>query len=502
MRSPREVGSSLVWNYTGRILDSAGMYIVGIIIARTLNVREYGLYALVLGGMQMVLAMSSMGMEASLNKFVPELTSESRVPAIRYLVRHVTMVRLLLALISAAVVSLFLNLASHLGGAVSTLLAFSVFAIMRSVIPLLAMSMVAQLLPRIPSTISIVARIVDIIVVGLLAAHGGTFELFVIALACTSFLHVIALLVFVRPSLTGAAEAIAVRPILAFGAIFWINVGVDFVLGRYGDVVLLGILGPDKNQTGLYEIGAGLVQAAGIILTSGMGGINFALFAELARREGTAGGRMRDFYHAVVRISSALTLPLMVFLLVDGGTVIRGLYTDRFLGALFVVHAFAAVRIVARLFGGGENTEALLAVGKVGLVSTIGVLSAGVNLAGDLLLIPAYGAAGAVIATSTAYVLATCCTFFFVRKNVGVQLQPGPYFRLLAGSAVGALALFAVPEVEGHFALAAHAILYTTVTLGAWTVFKPFHTTDIAFIERMNHSLGSMLRVFSSGVDR
>ncbi len=500
MKSPREVATSLVWNYAGRILDSAGMYVVGIVIARSLDVREYGLYALFLSGMQMVLALSSVGMEVSLNRFLPGLVVENRSPAIRYLVRNAAVGRVLLACIAAGVVAAVLNVAGHQGSAALALIAFSLFAVMRSVIPLLAMSMVAQLRTRTPATISIFVRITDIVVIGSLAAAGGTFAQYVIVLACTSALHVVALLLFLRPSIAGPVEAIPIRPILTFGAIFWINVIVDFVLGRYGDVVLLGILGPDKNQTGLYEVGAGLVQAAGIVLTTGMGGINLALFSEIARQPGGDGSRMKEFYRAVVRISSALTLPLMVFLLADGETVIRGLYTDRFMGALFVVRAFAGVRILGRLFGGGENTEALLALGKVGLVSTIGAVAAGVNLIGDILLIPVYGAEGAVFATSTAYVLVTCCTYFFVRRHVGARLQPAPYLRLLAGSAVGALALLAVPALESHVALATHMVLFVGVTLGSWALLKPFRPSDIEIIGQVNRSLGSLLRSLSPRV--
>ena len=497
MKSPREIASSLGWNYAGRIADAGGTYVVGILVAHALSIREYGLYALVVSGMQMVIAFSSMGAEVALNRFIPGLLAEKSSPAIRFLVRNLALARVVLAVVAAAGVSFLLNAAAKFGSPTSTLVAFAVFSILRSVIPLLGISMVAQLQTRIPSSITIATRIADIVVVGILAALGATFDMFIIALTCTSVLQTVALLVFLRPSLAGPIQHVALRPILAFGGIFWINVLVDFILGRYGDVVLLGLLGPDKDQIGLYEAGAGLVQAAGLLLTTGMGGVNLALFSELARQEGNNNDRMRRFYHALVRITSALTLPLMVFLIVDAGSVLKVLYTDRFVGAWFVVRAFAGVRIVARLFGGGENTEALLAQGKVGLVSSVGVIAALLNLVGDILLIPTIGAAGAVLATSVAYLAVTCSTFYFVRKNLGVQLQPEPYLRLLGGGVIGGAILSLLPDAGDFLMLGIHVIVFSGVTIGTWALLKPLKEFDVETAAEVHPRLGSALRAFA-----
>ena len=279
MKSPREVAVSLSWNYGGRIADAAGFYIVGIILAQRLGVQEYGRYALVLSGMQMVVAISACGLEVALNKFIPGLAAGERGLAIRFLVRRVLVLRCVLAIITSVAVYFVLGLFTSLDDRVVGLLPFSLFALGRSVVPLLAMSMVAQLRTKVPSIIMTVVRALDVALVAFLSWNNCAFISFIVALACTSILHAAALSIFVRPSLVGPGEVISIRPILSFGGIFAINILVDFVLSRYGDVVLLGLFGNDKNQVGLYEVGAGLVYAAGLVLTTGMAGGNLALFS-------------------------------------------------------------------------------------------------------------------------------------------------------------------------------------------------------------------------------
>jgi len=80
------------------------------------------------------------------------------------------------------------------------------------------------------------------------------------------------------------------------------------------------------------------------------------------------------------------------------------------------VQVLAGFRIAARLFGGGENAEFLLTLGKVVAVVSFGIGSAVVNIAGDVLLIPHYGAMGAVAATGAANLLVTIGTYVKVRQ--------------------------------------------------------------------------------------
>lgn len=502
MKSPRQVAASLLWNYVGKIADSGGMYIVGIIVAHALGVRNYASYALALSGMHLVVALSSAGIEVALNRFLPALAADGKGSTIRFLVKRVLLIRVILALIVSCALYVLLDLSGVFATVFPGAAAFLLFAIMRSVVPLLAMSMVAQLHTKIPSVISSSIRLADVVVVSVIASAGGTVQDFMIGLACTSVIHAVVLLMFLRPPIGGPTTVTPLLPILSFGGIYSINVMVNFVLGRFGDVVLLGKLCPDQNQTGLYEVGAGLVQAASLLMITGMGGVNLALFSEMATRHGIDRRRIQDFYHGLVRIISALTIPLMAFLVVDADLVVQALYSSRFAGAADIVRAFAAVRIAARLFGGGENTDSLLAFGKAALVSTLGVSAAIINIAGDVLLIPHFGAFGPVIATSTAELAATCGTFFAAKAIVGVRLQPSIYVRLLAGCLPGALLLAMISHGMGVPSLVQNILIFGVLTMCMWVLLKPFRRSDMEILSRVYQPLASFLLPFVRREDR
>ncbi|MGA9117797.1 MAG: polysaccharide biosynthesis C-terminal domain-containing protein [Bacteroidota bacterium] len=497
MISPRDTAVSVLWNYAGKFADAAGFYIVGIIVAHSVGVREYSLYALALSGMRMVVALSAMGLEVALNKFIPGLARGGKTGAIRFLVQRVVVMRILLATVLSLGVLVLMDRTVTFAGMPFGLLGFSIFAIGRSVVPLLGMSMVAQLRTKIPSVIMTIVRIAEIALIGWLSYAGSSVQIYILALAGSSLAHAVALAVWLRPSLFGPADSLPLKPVLAFGGVFSINVVVDFVLSRYGDVMLMGVLVLDKAQVSLYEIGAGLVYAAGLVLTTGMAGVNLALFSEIADSGNDPFPRMRELYHAVVRVVSALTIPVLVFLLVDAASVIHVIYSDQFSGAAVIVQSLAAVRIAARLFGGGENTDALLALGKVGTVSGIGIASAVVNLVGDVLLLPVYGAIGAVVATSTAYLLVTLGTFLAVRKHLRVRLQTGPFVRFLAGPLVGAVAVLLMPQRSTLSALSIHLTLFVLSTVAVWMITKPLMPSDIILAQRTHRSVAMVLQVFS-----
>lgn len=477
--------AAVSWNFAGRIADAAGLYMVNLLSARILGVAEYGGFALLLGGLQLATALGSFGLDATLNRYIPLYAGSGQESSLRFLIRRVLLVRILLLLAAPLAVFFAAGLPGVFRAHTSGLAVFVALSFGRSLAPLLTMGMVGQLKTRIPAVITVCVRCAEIALVCALGKAGTSVFDLSLLLGATSLSHVLLLAVFFTPRLVGAESAIPMKPILAFAGVFAVNVVVDFVLGRYGDVVLLANLATRTEQTGLYEVGASMVYAAGLVMTTGFSGVFLALFSgQLAAPYGGL-KRLRSMYHSIVRLISFLTIPVFVFLAVAAPAIISLLFGREYLEAAFVVRSLVAYRVAARLFGGGENTDALLAMGCVGTVTMLGVLAGTINLVGDLVLIPSHGMAGAVIAAGSAQVIITGGTFLALKNRCTVVLQHGFYLRLLAACAGGGAVVLLLPADPGPILLCAECLLYPGIVCTIAALLKPFSPNDVSMISKI-----------------
>src|SRR6266581_487259 len=114
MSDPQATFKSAFWNHTGKILEYLMMYLTSVLIARGLGVHENGTFVGLFSFSQLLLVLASFGLEVSLNKHIPQLSGELRDQNIRYIVRRVLGVRIMVILVLAAVLYGGLNLFSTL----------------------------------------------------------------------------------------------------------------------------------------------------------------------------------------------------------------------------------------------------------------------------------------------------------------------------------------------------------------------------------------------------
>jgi len=501
MTRTKTMALSLGWNFIGKIGDAAGLFAVNIVVARSLGVHEYGVYAFLMSTAQLVLTLGSAGLDTALTRHIPLLDPGSRHSAIRYLLRRLLILRTAIVLMVFVATSIALGLPSAIPASPFLgCLFLGGFVLFRSVAQMLGWAMIAQLETRVPTIIVVVVRAVEILGVLVLASLDLQILLVLGYLTATGLLQVCLLARLCKPSLRGAETRVPLRPVVTFGGIYFVNVLVDYFLGRYGDVLFLTKLLPESASAGLYDAGAGIVQAAALAATAGFGGVTFALFSGFSPQGGGSIERMRDFYLVLVRVLSTVTIPIFVLLLIDPAPLVQLLFSERFVQAAPVVQVLAGFRIAARLFGGGENAEFLLTLGKVVAVVSFGIGSAVVNIAGDVLLIPHYGAMGAVAATGAANLLVTIGTYVKVRQISGARFQMSSFLRLLTGSGIAAYLVFTAHSGLAHFPPLAHLALYFILLAIVFLAVKPLLAIDLELLERIRPGISRLLRLYVRAV--
>lgn len=117
---------------------------------------------------------------------------------------------------------------------------------------------------------------------------------------------------------------------------------------------------------------------------------------------------------------------------------------------------------VAFMFANIQSADALVALGDAGAVTRIALVNLGLNVILNLLLIPAYGALGAVFATVATEGLNAAMQAAYLRWRFGLRFSRAALLAALLLGSVGAFSLAALSPLVG-----ALAFFGTLIVLGA-----------------------------------
>jgi O-antigen/teichoic acid export membrane protein len=495
MTDPQATFRSAVWNHAGKILEYILMYFTSVLVARGLGVQENGTFVGLFSVSQLLLVLTSFGLEVSLNKHIPQLTGELRRGYIRYLLQRVLAVRALVIIgvagVLYGVMHFFAKLFPPLFSEFIWLLV--AYTGVRSIVSLFAIVLTAELQTRATSLINVLTRALEVALIGLMAAgEMTTMNAFVVFLF-TSTLQMAAYLVAARTRLFGKTVRLAVLPIVMFGGIYWTNTVVEYFLGRQGDVLFLTMLLPDSTQASLYDVAFAISQLASLSLTIGLGGITLATYARLALRETEL---LERFYDFMIRVKSLLSIPLYAFILFNAESVLFVLYSSRYLAAARIIQGIAAFRIVSRLFGGPENAEYLLSKSQVSRLVAIGLVAAVVNVGLDVLLIPGLAAVGAVVASGFGNLVANALGAWAVYSNSSVRMQWKFWLKVSMGTCVASLVCAMLIPPQSLALIAGQASVYILLTIALFIFVKPLTPGDREWLLRIDSRLALPLRYF------
>ncbi len=497
MTSLKPAAKGILWNSIGKLVEYVVLYAISILVARGLGLYANGTYATLMSLTQILLVLASMGLETSLNRFIPQFEPGSEGAGVRFLLTRAILVRLAGFVVAGAALTLVAHAFPERlpQGARDYLWILLVYAGVRSVVPLVSIALTARFRTDIVAGVGVGTRLVELVGVLILSRTGLEIGSLLGLFAATGTGQLVLYAVVARRAVPGPSLPQPVRPFLMFGLVFWVNALVDYFLGRHGDVILLTALTGDPAQASVYDVAFSVVQLASLALTLGFGGVTFATFAALAMGNPK---EMERFYAFLVRLISSLTIPLYAFLVFNSAPVVHVLYSPAFEGAVALVQGIAWFRIASRLFGGGENTEYLLARGFPGRVSTVGIVVAGVNIVLDVLLIPGLGAAGAVLGSGIANLLANAAGWILVRRRAAVHIQFVAWTKVTGIAVLFSwfISIMVPPTDPGS--LAASGGLFIGGMIVGLMVVRPFTVHDVAMLGSVSRTLARALRMFAS----
>jgi len=202
------------------------------------------------------------------------------------------------------------------------------------------------------------------------------------------------------------------RGLLGFGARTHLGSVLKFFQYRF-DVLVVGAL-LDKRRVGLYVVALSLSELPWRIPDA----VGVVLFPRIARSSEKSD--RQDLTPLICRHTFLLTLICSTALFVTAPWIIRLLFGARFEEAYLPARLLLPGGLALCLWK--VLAQHLIASGRPNAYSLSAFCSLVTMLAGCALLIPPFGLAGAALASSTAYLVATASLFTVYRRSTGNSL--------------------------------------------------------------------------------
>lgn len=488
---------AFAWNHIGRIVDYGLMYVFSLLVARNLGPSLNGVYVLFLSIVQMLLVLSSLGLETSLTATLPRIFKKAPLGVVGKTLRELLVVRLSMGVSVGLVLYFGHSIVIQIFNVpplFAELLLFVVFYFLfRGVASILVSFHIAQFETKRVSVIAVPIRVIEILgAIILLGSGHGLTELWYLITA-TALLQVLWLCVSVRKFLFATAEASVRRTLLASGIKFWLNSLLEFILGRQADVMLLSYFFISSALIGQYDVALGFAQLINFGMATGLYGLSAASFSSLSgERE-----RLSQHFNFLAASVIIAIVPMFVFTAWYALEVISLLYSHQYVGSTAIFQIITVFTVLTRLLGGGISADYLQSAGKTTVLLTAGVVGGVVHLTLAFLLIPLYGTFGAVFATGVAALVITGIHGFYTAReiNVALPIKVGSWTVLISLVSVVITNKF-ISEIFGANLLI-DAIVYCVLYVLGFAIVRPLSPEYVKHLQSLHRGVAGQMKPFS-----
>jgi O-antigen/teichoic acid export membrane protein len=492
---------SYTWFLIAKFFGFGSALLGSILVVRYLGAGNYGAFAIVLTQIKLVQFAIALGHEITINTYLPEFLSgkSGRCNAAR-LLRDILFRRIILFIATALImffgapfVSRFFEVADftrfiRLGIVIIGLEYFtavfrSIFSASVSLRGVMKLGMCTQGLNLL---LIILFLRWDFGIEGLLWAT--------IIPSAVSFivLGYISAEYFRLPQGESGTEPADLKSVRSYSRTVWLQNVFTYLLGKQTDIYLMGLFKIPLSSVGHYNLAYELREKSGFFM-SGTGSFTLSSLSESYAVSGLKG--LREGWINLFKICSLSVLPPLLFVLANAREIITILYTREMLESAGMFYLFFLVYIISLLLGSGFSHQCLLVLKRQREILKIQVGCGLVNLALDLVLIPLFGAYGAVAATSFSWLLSSILIAFLFWRRVGFYYPLRFTIRLLP-----VLAIAVVPTLwinaERVSGLLLEGALFFCIALVFLKIVKLFSDKEKAKLSEINPLVGKVINYF------
>ncbi len=481
-------------------------FLLTVFITRSVSPTQYGVYAVVLTAYNTILYSIALGLEDATTTFIPRILAEHGEAGAAKLTRYLFGIRLLVLVLATGLIlfglpglavliaSLPIPGATQVAKSLTNpiLLSYStplaVYVLGTGITNLLSALCTARM------RVQIVLIVGGLLQLGLLSV--GFFLLqrgwgvygIVWMQAVGSLISAVAFAVWQAPFFlkTGTDYRPPLKAVVHVGLSAWVTNIASGALLKQISITLLGIFAVSLTDIGYFNLSFQLADAANTLLISGFIGVGSSALA--VAFVGNHYERLANTWQVLIKVETLLAAPGLIFCLFNASNIVNALYGSKFdpVGPLLAIFVF--FNLLVRVLGTTIHQASLYVIGKprsVVISQWVGILC--VILFGSV-LIPLWGAAGALIADGIAKVVTGVLLLFFLLRYL-----PSHYPKELLSFTLRfllALVIAALPFILWHpnnrILLGVSGGIFLLLCIGLLFWIKPLTASDMELLRQVN----------------
>ncbi|HEY3994237.1 MAG TPA: polysaccharide biosynthesis C-terminal domain-containing protein [Ktedonobacteraceae bacterium] len=489
------------------------LFLLTILLTRSTQVTEYTVYVDAAAAFNTIAYIVAFGMEDATTTFVPRLAAEHGQAAAASLVRRLLLIRLAILGLTLGILFFSLpalatffaliptsltagiaaslrdpNLQKHIAPVAFWVLANGVFSLLNSVYAALMRMKV----------VFIVGGLAQLLLLGLgfVFLHlGWGIESILWLQGGVTFVGALAFAAWLSPILftRGATYKQPLGPVFRLGLAAWFTNLVSGALLKQISLLLLIAFATQVAQA-YFNVSFQLTDGANLLLVSGFGGVGVAALA--ASFVGSNYGRLSRIWQTLIKIETLLSAPGLIFCLFNAQNIVVTLYGEKYAPAGQLFALFVALNLVVRVLGMTVHQSTLYVLGKsrwvviaqwVGLVVVLGL---------GFLLVPRWGAAGALVADGVSRLITYLLMLLFLWKDLPEKYPLGYTLRIVLATAVGGLPGL-IFHPTGKVMLLVFAVVFIMIAGLMLTVVRPLSKKDLDMIAEIRPGVARYLKWFT-----
>lgn len=490
-----KVSRGFAWNQLSKVLEFVLAFLLSIVIARGLETGDYGIYATILSVCSLAILFSSLGADNAINIYLPKIYKDKGKAA--YLIKRLLGVKavagfcfcLMLITFSGKIGSVLLN------DEITSYVKLAVYYVFFSSVSTLLMTVFIGLLRmRLLMFVRVGVLVFKVILAYVLLRLGYGIAGLILILTVGSVVSVAIYTIGSRDYIFEKSAFLEMKPIYKFGITLWLIAFISYALGKQIDILLMNRFLRDSNAIGYYNIAFGLVVTINSLLTKGFGGVALSAFSEAEAGYGRKG--LARAWELTIKIQLALIIPTVMFFTYHAKSLISSLYSSRYLPSTILFQVFAAFSLTNRVLGGGSNVTVLYAINKERIAFWFRLAVGLLNLGLDVLLIPRYGAMGAIIATGSSGVVIIFLELLVTMKYLQSKYPLVFMFKIMMASLGALIAIMFIP-VGDVYSLVGAGLVYCLAGTIILYILKPLEKQDTDLVLKIDRRLYGILRQFT-----
>ena len=489
------------------------LFLLTILLTRSTSVSNYGVYVDAAAAFNTIAYIVAFGMEDATTTFVPRLAAEHGQAAAASLIRRLLLIRLLVLALTLAILFFSLPALGSLFALIPTSFTAGLAKGLRdpnlqaNVAPIAFWVLANGVFSLLNAVCAAIMRMKVVFVIG------GLGQLFLLGLGFVTLrlgwgiegilwlqgtvtcVGAFAFALWLMPLLLSHGDAYKqpLGPVFRLGMAAWFTNLVSGALLKQIALLLLIAFATQTAQA-YFNVSFQLTDGANLLLVSGFGGVGVAALA--AAFVGSNYGRLSRIWQTLIKIETLLSAPGLIFCLFNAQNIVVALYGEKYApaGQLFAI--FLALNLVVRVLGMTVHQSTLYVLGRSHWVVIAQWVGLGVVLGLGFLLVPRWGAAGALIADGMSRMVTYSLMLLFLWKDLPEKYPLSYTLRIVLATAIaGTPALFFHPASK--IWLAAFAIVFIIISVAMLVIIRPLSQKDLDMIAEVRPGIARYLKWFT-----